>query len=284
MHNTLFLYDNFYDESARLRLPVGTVYQAAELCITTGGDINLHNQICDEITVVLSGSGRIVSGDEQAVISGGQVHYIKKGVNHAIAADDNFRYICIGFELNRDSEDTRDFLNVFSEKNSLILNDNGIIRQLSELLLGEVYNMTDKWETMINMYLCQILISLLRLEKSTQVNVEKKRPDFTVYSVIRLIDTEYMNIKSVGDIARRLSYSEYYISHLFRKKLDMTIKEYVLGKKLAAAPMLLTDKNMTVGETAEYLGFSSTHTFSTAFKKRFGISPMRYKQQKNDSL
>ena len=152
MHDTLFSYDNFYDESLRLRLPVGIVYQAAELCLKIGGEINLHNQVCDEITVVLSGNGRIISGDEQTRISGGQVHYIKKGVNHAIAADDNFRYICIGFELNRDSEDTRDFLNVFSEKNSLILNDNGIIRQLSELLLGEVYNMTDKWKTMINMY------------------------------------------------------------------------------------------------------------------------------------
>ena len=284
MENTVFFYDNFLEEPFRLALESGTLIQVSELCLKPGGKINFHVQVCDEITVALSGRSTVYSGGEQSRLSAGQIHYVKKGISHEIKADENFRYICIGFEPNHNDENIAPFLKLTSDKSSFILKDNSDVKKLSEMLLDEFYSAEDNRRVMINMYLSQILILISRLASDKQKNQTVKRPDFTLYSIMRLIDMEYMNIKGVKDVAKRLSYSECYISHLFRQKLDMTVKEYILKKKLDAAALILRDKKMTVTEAAEYLGFSSAHTFAIAFKRCFGVSPLVYKQQKNDDL
>ena len=58
----------------------------------------------------------------------------------------------------------------------------------------------------------------------------------------------------------------------------MSIKEYVIKKKLQAAAQMLKTTNLSIVELSEYLNFSSPHTFSQAFKKYYLMSPSEYKK------
>ncbi len=284
MDSRLFVY-NGLTPSEKIKLPFGQLLQVAELSVVPGGEIIKHTQFCDEITYAVSGKAVFLSGDEECEVSGGQVHYIKKGVSHGIVADMNekFRYICIGF-IPDPSEPT---ISAFCEKREQIgdyelLSDDGSIRVLTEMLMNEIYTADSQREKMVNMYISQILISMYRLFEGNarQSKENKVSSGFTIYHALRYIDREYLNIKSVRSISEKLSYSEYYLSHLFKEKIGMSIKEYITKKKLETALSLLgsNESNMTVGEIAEFLGFSSTHSFSQSFKSRYGVSPDNYRK------
>ena len=211
------------------------------------------------------------------------MHYIRNELKHKIVADDdsNFRYICIGFNPNAEYADIASFFKMRSETISFIKNDDGSIRRLTELLLNEFYMDDKEKNTMINLYLTQILISLFRIYQGDISYMDKESTstsNYAVYNTLRYIDREYMYITSVKSVAKELSYSECYLSHIFSEKVGMSIKEYVIKKKLQTAAQMLKTTNLSIGEISDYLNFSTQHTFRQAFKKVYLVSPTEYRK------
>ena len=54
-------------------------------------------------------------------IGAGQIHFIKKGCAHKIEVyhDEDFRYICIGYNRNNNEENMRDFGELVKYKNAV---------------------------------------------------------------------------------------------------------------------------------------------------------------------
>ena len=77
-------------------------------------------------------------------------------------------------------------------------------------------------------------------------------------------------------ISKELSYSKYYISHLFKEKLGITIYEYITERKIDLAKTMLEEGTYKMSEIAEKLNYESTQSFSKMFKRRTGISPSKY--------
>jgi len=277
-----FSYDHLLSEM-KIVVPAGELFQVSELSVIRNGEIAEHEQYCDEITYAVSGKAKIYSGDECEEISGGQVHYIKSGIKHKIIADENsnFRYICIGFNPNADHADIGSYFIMRSETSSFIKNDDGSIRRLTELMLNEFYVEDENNNIMINLYLSQILISLSRIYKGNAGYMNKKSTstsNYAVYNALRYIDREYIYITSVKSVAKELSYSEYYLSHIFSRKVGMSIKEYIVKKKLQTATQMLKTTNLSIGEISDYLNFSTHHTFRQAFKKVYSVNPSEYRK------
>lgn len=277
----LFSFETLFP-MGQFQVPVGQIYQIGELSVVRGGEIPEHIQYCDEITYVIAGKAKVYSKDECFELTGGQIHYLKKGLYHKIIADmdENFRYICIGYLPDEKNCDIQDFLLATKDIEHLVVSDDGDIRVLSEMLINEMYIKDSQSDKMINYYITQILISLYRLirEKGERALVEKTNSGFTIYHMLRYIDREYLNIKSVKAISEKLSYNEYYLSHLFKEKIGMSIKEYIMEKKLKYAAVLLKSSDLSVEEITEHLNFASSHTFRQAFKRYFGVSPSGYKK------
>ena len=64
---------------------------------------------------------------------------------------------------------------------------------------------------------------------------------------------------------------------LFRQSFNMTVKEYVLDKKIQKATSLLKTTTLSVTEIAEQTGFSDYNNFIQRFKKIFGVTPLKYR-------
>lgn len=278
----LFEFDNMF-QNGQMKIDVGELYQVSELSVIRGGEIALHTQRCDEITYAISGSADFISGDECIKIKAGQIHFIRKGLSHKIevSCDRNFRYICIGFIPDLGNKAVKTFYDVCGNKEYFSATDNGTVKILSEFLIREFYNYDDYSPDMINQYISQILTTLARIlsprDNVYNINHSKTSGNYAMYKMLRFVDREYMQITNIGEVAKALSYSEYYLSHLFREKMGITLKEYITKKKIAYASELLRTSELTVEHIAETLNFSSPHTFRRVFKQHMSMTPMEYK-------
>lgn len=280
----LFSYDQIFQQG-QFQIPAGDILQISELSVIKSGEITEHIQHCDEITYVVSGKATVCSGDTTLELAAGQIHYIKKGQYHRITADEdhNFHYYCLGFTLRDDYTELQIFADAVKDLPYFVASDNGNIRTLFGLLLNESYLRDEESYLMIHFYFCQMLILLYRMlagrSDQTPNKVNTSASNHAVYRVLKYIDRNYMKITGIRDIARELSYSEYYLSHIFREKMDMTMKDYLMQKKIMTAAELLKTSNMSISEIAELLHFSSLHSFGEAFKRYMQMSASAFRQK-----
>ena len=78
---------------------------------------------------------------------------------------------------------------------------------------------------------------------------------------------------SFPELARVVGLSEYQLKRGFKAMFGETVFGFLAGHRLERAQMLLLEREKSVSEIAYELGYSSPQHFSTAFKKKFGVSP-----------
>jgi len=285
------LFSNEHEfERGQLKTEVAEILQMSELSVVKCGEIPEHIQSCDEITYVVSGKGLVYSGEHVREMTAGQIHFIREGQYHKIVADanHNFRYFCIGFIPNTEHKNIQVFLNAVKDMDFFFMEDEGNIKKLFEMLLNEFYMRDEESNLMISLYLSQMLILLYRIltgkakEKLSKIN--RSASNYIIYQALKYIDKEYLKITSVKQVAETLSYSEYHLSHIFKEKMDITIKDYIMQKKMITATELLENSNMSISEIAEQLHFSSLHSFGVAFKRYIGMSASEFRQNNSRFL
>ncbi|WP_418473150.1 helix-turn-helix domain-containing protein [Eubacterium sp.] len=83
----------------------------------------------------------------------------------------------------------------------------------------------------------------------------------------------------ITDIAKHLNVNPDYLSHLFKKQENITIKRYILREKIRRSRNLLQYSDYSIQEISFYLGFSSQSHFCKVFQEMTGETPGRYRKQ-----
>lgn len=98
-----------------------------------------------------------------------------------------------------------------------------------------------------------------------------------------IIETEIADMNLNNDvIAEKMNMSRASFYNKFKNLVGQTPNEYINNRRLAKAKsLLLSDMSVSIAEVAEALGFNSANYFSRKFKEKFGLSPVRYRQEKN---
>ena len=84
---------------------------------------------------------------------------------------------------------------------------------------------------------------------------------------------------SIGDLAERAGYSEYYFSRKFKQEMGCTITEYIMQQKIERAKVLLSTTNTSILDISIELSFNSRSYFSDTFQKIVGMAPGEYRKQ-----
>ena len=80
-------------------------------------------------------------------------------------------------------------------------------------------------------------------------------------------------------------YHPFYVSQMLKKKLGITLKQYVIAYRLRTASSLLITTEKTTAEIAELTGFTDASYFTKTFKASFGQTPKDYRNEhKIDTL
>lgn len=80
------------------------------------------------------------------------------------------------------------------------------------------------------------------------------------------------------DLAKNAGFSYSYFSHLFKKETGKTLTEYIQMVRIETAKKLLVEKERSVSEVAELVGYSDIKFFTKQFKKALGVSPNEYRK------
>lgn len=83
---------------------------------------------------------------------------------------------------------------------------------------------------------------------------------------------------SVYDLSKRFGISAFHFNRMFKTVSGITMKQYILGRKLTIALERLKKTNHAIIDIALDLGFEYPEVFSRAFKKQFGVSPTKYRK------
>lgn len=109
-------------------------------------------------------------------------------------------------------------------------------------------------------------------------NVLSKISD-NVVEFILTREVKELESLTVNAIARRFNINRCYLSQRFKYDKNISLHSYILMIKILRSILLLeTEKNITVEDLSQRMGFSSSDYFTRIFKKMMGTTPGKYKK------
>lgn len=105
----------------------------------------------------------------------------------------------------------------------------------------------------------------------------------TIDNVKSFIDSHYSHDFKMNELAVKFAVSESTLNHSFKKEIGVSPLQYKIGVMLAEASALLKNSDLNVLQIAESVGFSDPSFFTKTFKKKYGLTPKEYRNNKESS-
>lgn len=64
----------------------------------------------------------------------------------------------------------------------------------------------------------------------------------------------------------------------FKRQFGCSITQYIQGRRMSQAEHLLIDTDLTMGQIARMIGYTTSSRFAELFKKSTGILPIEYRR------
>lgn len=86
---------------------------------------------------------------------------------------------------------------------------------------------------------------------------------------------------SLASFAAEYGYSADYLGRIFSRKVGIPLSEYIANTRINKAKFMLLSTDMSVEHIAESLGYYDTSYFVRRFRRITGISPGKYRKNRN---
>lgn len=227
-----------------------------------------------ELTYVDKGRMHTVVDGKTLTLEQGEAIFYNCGQYHSQWSDNDVSVSFVTVTFDMSIQDTSIPAGVLSVDNEM--------RSLLGKIINEKENYSIYSEDLILCYLKEFVIKVVRysrLEKAIiqQDNIIRTRIDDDILN--RCLDFIEKNIEkklTVTDVARSIPISPSYLSSIFRKKIDMTVIDYINSFRLEKSKELIKNSSLNFTQISENLGYNSVHYFSRQFKLKYGISPSEF--------
>ena len=92
-----------------------------------------------------------------------------------------------------------------------------------------------------------------------------------------LADARYFDLLTVADLARAAGLSPAHFGRKFRSTFGEAPHQYLLTRRLERAAALLRNTDRTVTEICFAVGLVSIESFTTSFRRVYGVAPLAYR-------
>ena len=223
---------------------------------------------------VVSGKGHLIFDDQEFELVPGDFYIIEPHQAHIDCCnkDDPYEKIWVNF-----SSDC--FQQVF---NAYHLNGIHVFKNLNMrpyfdqlLLISERSNHSDD----ISIDVSNIVFEMLHIIAKQKSNPSSKISP-TAQLIKNALDNAAFKEISMDELMKSIHYSKKQINRIFKKEFNQTPYDYYLDVKLGFAKRYLAMTDLSINEISQKLHFNNQYYFSNLFKKKIGMSPLKYRNSK----
>ena len=240
------------------------------------GIVDIHWHEFYEIEILLSGSGVYTIDGIDYKIEKGTLFFMSPSSFHNIKFSENTKLINLMF--TPDICDLDFLCGLFDSSPHISLNlsetDLNYIHTLAKDML--TIHSAKYLKTTLNCILGKI--QSLYSKNSASVTNEKMQ-----YAILYIQNHFKENLR-LDDLAREINYTPNYFSNKFKKYVGVTFKNYISDLRFSMAKNMLEKTDLSVTEICYYCGFSDFTNFMVSFKKRYDVTPKKYRDNSRKML
>lgn len=140
-------------------------------------------------------------------------------------------------------------------------------------------NRTHGYQLAVKGYLFQIIFLLIS-NSDTEVSTKNNKKSLEkVKMILTYISEHYSESISVEDMANYCLYSKSHFMKFFKETIGMGFIAYLNDYRLEIAAKALLTTSDNILDIAVRTGFDNLSYFNRSFKKKYGISPGKYRKQ-----
>lgn len=120
---------------------------------------------------------------------------------------------------------------------------------------------------------------VVAVNKLNEVQGDSQCRDERINEIMNYIQTNYLTV-SLEELAEQMHLSSPYLSKYIKEKTGETFGECVRNVRMKKACILLKNGSATVENIAESVGYPNVEHFNRLFKKKFGMTPVQFRNKK----
>ena len=253
---------------------------------TTSFPLHYHRHI--ELTCVAEGSIELRINDVKETLSAGDVAFILPYELHSYSTISEKKPVlfkavmepeCIGI-VGNDIIDARLYPSIYkaADFSGLLPDYLGMMKKLNEYASAEFdANMYCSQYTML-MKIIDTCFSLSELR-------QKSPSENSIFlKAVRVCYDSYTKADiSTDAVANKLHISRSYLKQLFKKNMNMTLKEYIASLRIIKAEQYLLETNLSFSEIAAKCGYGTPRSLTRAFLKKHNLTPSEYRESRKNN-
>ena len=149
-------------------------------------------------------------------------------------------------------------------------------QSLVERLYNEIQARRSGYKLLARSLLAELFVMICRF--SVRQNPEENDLLQTA-RIIQFIQANFSKPLHRGFLARRANMSEATFFRRFKEATGFSPTDYILNFRLAKAEAMLRDTSLSLAEIFEKCGFCDSNYFGMQFRKRYNITPHRFRRQ-----
>lgn len=236
--------------------------------------IHRHQKIC-EITLIQSGRGYYLIGENQELVQQGDVLIVDTGVLHGEGRV--LPSICIGliFDTKRPhyhliSSHIRPVFHFKSEISRALMAQANVAFNLLESPATQAQHLAAN-------IICQSLLPFIMDHLFIDACL-KKTSSVTAQLIKNYLDQHYSEKLQIQEVCQVLSLSQTYADSEFQNNYGLSPVQYLTGRRIGEAQTLLINyPKMLIYDVATAVGYENITYFNRVFKKFCGYSPSKYR-------
>lgn len=218
------------------------------------------------VFLVTEGNATLRLLEKEFPVTVGDIFFTFPGTQFEIIADGDIRYAYMSFVGS----------SVRAQYEALGIKQSEPVykgyESLTEFWFSAISRVNEKNAVLISE---SVLLYTLSLVVSSNDSADKRQNDSTRFDMIlNYVNENYRDpTLTLGKIADIFSYTEKYVSSLFKRHMEMGFNRYVNSRRINYALDLIDKGASSVRAVAIECGFSDALYFSKVFKKKTGITP-----------
>lgn len=128
-------------------------------------------------------------------------------------------------------------------------------------------------EEITNLFIGNLYVTEYKLKARAPEPTGDQKPRGLAERARALIDQAYSKRISLNSIATDLSVSKEHLSRVFKKKLGVTVTEYIHQVRIENARRLMSSGDFSLKQVCYETGYQSYNDFYRNFRKVTGVSP-----------